>query len=103
VQDFFVARRRKGALLPLSEIWHIGSMKTVTLSQAKSKLDALLRLVATGQEVEIVERRRPLARLVPVPSDKVDWNETFAKLDAIWGKEALPGTPGSQIVSQGRR
>ncbi|MBM3882669.1 MAG: type II toxin-antitoxin system prevent-host-death family antitoxin [Verrucomicrobia bacterium] len=78
-------------------------MKTVTLTQAKSKLDALLRLVAEGQEVEIVEKRRPFARLVPPPPDKVDWNETSAKLEAIWGTEPLPGTPGSQIVSQGRR
>jgi prevent-host-death family protein len=78
-------------------------MKTVTLSQAKSKLDALLELVAAGQEVEIVEKRRPLARLVPPPPDRVNWNETFAKLEAIWGKAPLPGTPGSQIVSQGRR
>ncbi len=74
-----------------------------TLSQAKSKLDALLRLVAAGQEVEIVEKRRRLARLVPPSPDQVDWNETSAKLEAIWGKAPLPGTPGSPIVSQGRR
>ena len=85
------------------ETWHIRTMKTVTLTQAKSKLEALLRLVAAGQEVEIVEKRRRLARLVPPPPDKVSWNETFAKLDAIWGKAPLPGTPGSQIVSRGRR
>jgi len=78
-------------------------MRTVTLTQAKSKLDALLRLVAAGQEIEIVEKRRPLARLVSPPPDKVNWNETFARLEAIWGKEPLPGRPGSQIVSQGRR
>jgi prevent-host-death family protein len=78
-------------------------MKTVTLSQAKTKLQALLRLVAAGEEVEIVENRRPVARLVPPPPDTVSWGETFTKLEAIWGKEPLPGVPGSEIVSQGRR
>lgn len=78
-------------------------MKTVTPSQARTKLHALLRLVAAGGEVEIVEKRRPVARLVPPPPDHVNWGETFAKLDAIWGKEPLAGTPGSELVSQGRR
>jgi antitoxin (DNA-binding transcriptional repressor) of toxin-antitoxin stability system len=73
------------------------------LSQAKSKLEALLQLVTAGPQVEIVEKRRPPVRLVPPPPDNVDWNETSAKLDAIWGKGSLPGTPGSQIVSEGRR
>ena len=82
---------------------HIRSMKTVTLGQAKTKLQTLLRLVAAGEEVGIVENRRLVARLVPPPPDTVEWGETFAKLEAIWGKEPLPGVPGSEIVSQGRR
>jgi len=75
-------------------------MKTVTLGQAKTKLPALVRLVAAGEEVEIVANRRPVARLVPPPADIVDWSETFRELEAIWGKEPLPGMPGSEIVSR---
>ena len=78
-------------------------MKTVTLRTARTKLDSLLRMVAAGEEIQIVEQRKPVARLVPPAAPQVDWSETFARLDEVWGRKPLPGTPGSQLVSEGRR
>ena len=78
-------------------------MKTVTLNTVRTKLDSLLRRVAAGEEIEIIEKRRPVARLVPPDAPAVDWSETFSKLDEIWGRRALPGKPGSEIIRQGRR
>jgi prevent-host-death family protein len=78
-------------------------MKTVTLNTVRTRLDSLLRRVAAGEEIEIIEKRRPVARLVPPESQTVDWSGTFSKLDEIWGAKALPGKPGSEIVRQGRR
>jgi prevent-host-death family protein len=78
-------------------------MKTVTLSQARTNLDELLRAVAAGEEVEILEKRRPIARLIPPPSEPADWSGSFARLDSIWGKTPLPGPPASRIVIEGRR
>ena len=78
-------------------------MKTVTLNIVRTKLDWLLRQVAAGEEIEIVERKRPLARLVPPRASQVDWSATFSKLDDIWGGKPLRGKPGSEIVRQGRR
>ncbi|HWY77816.1 MAG TPA: type II toxin-antitoxin system prevent-host-death family antitoxin [Verrucomicrobiae bacterium] len=78
-------------------------MKTVTLRTARAKLDSLLQLVAAGEEIEIVEKRKPVARLIPPPAVEVDWSGTVAKLDEVWGNKPLPGKPGSAIVSEGRR
>jgi prevent-host-death family protein len=48
-------------------------MKTATISEAKNRLSAYLRLVKRGEEVLILDRTVPVARLVPVefgkPSD----------------------------------
>jgi prevent-host-death family protein len=40
-------------------------MRTASVSEAKSKLSALLDLVRTGETVTITDRGRPVARLVP--------------------------------------
>ena len=82
---------------------HIHDMKSVTLNAARARFDSLVRRVAAGEEIEIVEKRKPLARLVPPVAPAIDWSETFAKLDEIWGRKPLPGKPSSQILSQGRR
>lgn len=78
-------------------------MKTVTLKTVRSRLDSLLRLVAEGEEIEIIERRKTVARLVPPVPEVADWAESFAKLEKIWGRKPLPGKPGSRIVRDGRR
>jgi len=78
-------------------------MKTVTLRTAKSKFGSLLRLVADGEEIEIIKKGKAIARLVPLAAERIDWSETFAKLDDVWGNKPLAGKPGRQIVSEGRR
>ena len=78
-------------------------MKTVTLNTVRTKLDSLLRRVAAGEEIEIMEKRKPVARLVPPGVPAVDWSETFSRLDEVWGRKPLPGKPGSEIIRQGRR
>ena len=47
-------------------------MKTASVSEAKAKLSALLDLVRAGETVVILQRGRPVARLVPaVEADDV--------------------------------
>jgi len=41
-------------------------MKRATISQTKNQLSALLELVKRGEEVLILERETPIARIVPV-------------------------------------
>lgn len=48
-------------------------MKTATISHARDHLSALLQLVRRGESVLILDRNRPVARLVPVePGDESD-------------------------------
>ena len=77
-------------------------MKTVSVNAAKSDLDSLLRLVADGESIQIVEKEKAIANLVPASQD-TDWNGSWTRLDEVWGPDAVPGKPGSEIVTDGRR
>lgn len=41
-------------------------MKTVRIAQLKSQLSRHLRSVERGEEIEVTDRDRPIARIVPV-------------------------------------
>jgi len=45
-------------------------MKAVNTHEAKTQLSRLLRRVAAGEEITIANRGVPVARLVPVPTEK---------------------------------
>jgi prevent-host-death family protein len=56
-------------------------MKTATISHAKNHLSELLAGVKRGESVLILERDRPIARIVPVePSERED-DERLADLE----------------------
>ena len=78
-------------------------MKTITLGQLKARLDSILQMVAEGEEIHIVDKRKPVARLIPPVPEQPDWSDTFKKLDEVWGNKSLPGKAGSEIVVEGRR
>lgn len=42
-------------------------MKRVGIAELKDHLSTHLRAVESGQEVEVTDRGRPIARIVPVP------------------------------------
>jgi antitoxin (DNA-binding transcriptional repressor) of toxin-antitoxin stability system len=80
-------------------------MKTVSVRQAQTRFLDILRLVAGGEEVKVVERKKTVARIVPPngKQQKVDWSDTWTKVDAIFGGKHAPGKSGSRIVIEGRR
>jgi len=80
-------------------------MKTMTVSEAQAGLPELLRLVTAGEEVELIEQQQPVAKVVPPDWEarRINWSDTWAKVDAIFGGEPVPGIPGSQVVIEGRR
>ena len=88
-------------------------MKTVTVEEVASNFPALLRIVQRGEELNVVRRRKRVARIIPAigaahnrrssKTRKTEWAHHFAKLDAIYGGKAAPGKPGSQIITEGRR
>ena len=88
-------------------------MKTVTVEEVENNFPALLRIVQGGEELNVVNRKRAVARIVPAngadhgsrasKKRKLAWTDHFAKLDAIYGGKPAPGKPGSQIITEGRR
>jgi prevent-host-death family protein len=45
-------------------------MKTVRIAELKNTLSRHLRAVERGEEIEVTDRARPIARIVPVPVDE---------------------------------
>lgn len=88
-------------------------MKTVTVEEVGNNFPALLRIVQSGEELNVVSRKKSVARIVPVNGAasgsratrkrKMAWTEHFAKLDDIYGGKPAPGKPGSRIIIEGRR
>ncbi len=88
-------------------------MKTVTVEEVENNFPALLRIVQRGEELNVVSRRKRVARIIPVqavvsgsrPSKKrkLAWADHFTKLDAIFQRKPAPGKAGSQIITEGRR
>ncbi len=45
-------------------------MKRIGVAELKNNLSRVLRGVEIGDEVEVMDRNRPIARIVPVPREK---------------------------------
>ena len=56
-------------------------MKRATISQAKNQLSALLQYVQRGGQVLILDRDRPVARLVPIESASTSDGERLLDLE----------------------
>ena len=56
-------------------------MKTATISQAKNHLSELLAGVKRGETVLILERNRPIARIVPIDASQQSGDERLAELE----------------------
>jgi prevent-host-death family protein len=73
-------------------------MRTATIREAQHNFSALLRLVQRGEEIEVLSRKTPIARIVPtgpinLPPGKVDWSEHGMKLKKLWkGKGQKSGS-----------
>lgn len=66
-------------------------MKTVTIGALKNQLSAYLRYVQQGKEVVVLNRRKPMARILPIQlPDNLDADE--ARLVAT-GQMNLEGQP----------
>jgi prevent-host-death family protein len=84
-------------------------MRTAKISELKAKLSAHIKFVKNGEEVLILDRNKPVARLVPVAPDE-DFDERTQRLIAkgiltppkrlrVLG-EAWPMPPGPMISQE---
>jgi len=69
-------------------------MKTVTIRQVHHDFSAVLALVAQGEEVTVLNRTRPVARICPplpeVPAKKVEMPDFAARAKSIFGDRIIP-------------
>lgn len=80
------------------------TIKTVGAYEAKTHLASLLKQVARGKEVVITKRDRPMARLVPVDSPRLQREDVFRRIRALQGRLALAeGETMKDLISAGRR
>jgi antitoxin (DNA-binding transcriptional repressor) of toxin-antitoxin stability system len=72
-------------------------MKTTSVQQVPQQWDDILRWIADGEEVEMTQQDRVVARLVPAAPPP----DFLARATAVWG-QTPPGKTLSAIVSEDR-
>ena len=65
-------------------------MKTATIRQVRHDFSSVLAWVASGEEVTVLNRSRPVARLcplppAPIPGKKIQWPDFAARAREIFG------------------
>ena len=53
-------------------------MKTVNVTELKTHLSQYLRMVGKGERVLVMDRKEPVAQLIPVASKELSWRERLA-------------------------
>ena len=74
-------------------------MKTASVQQLPQQRPEILRCVAAGEEVQVTQQDKVIAKVVPPPP--VPWPDFLARAKAIWGEQP-PGKPLSELVLEAR-
>lgn len=74
-------------------------MKTASVQQLPEQWPQILRWVAAGEEVEVTQQDKVVAKVVPATATPQP--DFLARAKAIWGDQP-PGKPLSAIVAEAR-
>ena len=89
----------KCQLAPRGVARHLSCMKTASVQQLPQQWPEILRWVAAGEEVQVTQQDKVIARVVPArAAPRPDF---LARAKAIWGEQP-PGKPLSELVSEAR-
>lgn len=77
--------------------------KSLSVRYIQHHLAAVLADVAGGEEIEVVRRGQPVARIVPIvaTSHECDWSDAEQRLQSVY-PTLVGGLPASQIIADGR-
>lgn len=70
-------------------------MRTATIRQVRHEFGAVLAWVRDGEEVTVLNRTRPVARIcppVPPPTPAVRMPDFAARARGVFGRRVLPNT-----------
>jgi antitoxin (DNA-binding transcriptional repressor) of toxin-antitoxin stability system len=74
-------------------------VKTASVQQLPQQWPEILRWVAAGEEVQVTQQDKVVARVVPAkPALQPDF---LGRAKAIWGEQP-PGKPLSEVVAEAR-
>ncbi len=74
-------------------------MKTASVQQLPQQWAEILRWVAAGEEVQVTEQNKVVARVVPaMPVPQPDF---LARAKAVWGDQP-PGKSLSEVLAEAR-
>lgn len=76
-------------------------MKTVSVRDLRYDFPKVERLLSQGDEIEITKRRKVVARLTPVPSERPPLPDFLARLKEIYGDKVLE-VSGADLISADR-
>ncbi len=74
-------------------------MKTASVQQLPQQWPEILRWVAAGEEVQVTQQDKVIARVVP--AEAAPQPDFLARAKAVWGEQP-PGKPLSEVVSEAR-
>ncbi len=79
-------------------------MKSFNIRHIQHHLATVLADVERGEEIEVLRRGLPVARIVPLPSapTRVDWSRTARRLQAAYPKLRNSGTTAARLIADGR-
>jgi prevent-host-death family protein len=82
-------------------------MRRVRIAELKAQLSRHLRAVEAGDEIEVTDRNRPIARIVPVGKTRsVSFVEAAVRPRALRGRRARPagwGVDSLELLLRDRR
>ena len=78
-------------------------MKSHSVRHVQHHLAAVLAEVERGEEIEVLRRGRPVARIVPLPSESqpCDWSDAERRLQSTY-PTPVGGVSAARIIVEGR-
>ena len=79
----------------------MSNMRTATIRQVQHNLSEVLSWVEQGEEVQVLRRKKIVARLVPPDPRPVEAPDFLARARAVWG-DRPKGESLSEVVAKAR-
>ena len=80
------------------------NVKSFNIRHIQHHLATVLADVEQGEEIEVLRRGRPVARIVPLPSapSGADWSHAARRLQAAYPEIRQGDTTAAQLIADGR-
>lgn len=81
-------------------------MQSANVRDVQHHLSRLLQRVEQGEEFEVLRRKHPVAKIVPIKSsnreETADWSSHAEEIEHIFGGEEVGGKLSEHVVIEGR-